>query len=304
MGIAAISFGVVFLLIASGGLLLFYRQAMLQRISTVVNVQPKRGDLRETIQQTRSSLGGMVEQLNRVLPKSEAEVSVAERRLVRAGFRKESAVKIFYGAKVLVPLALCFVVLVTGLSDYIGPFFAYATALGLGFLVPDFWLGRQIALRQKRIRLGLPDALDFMVICIEAGLSLDQATARTAEELRLSQPSISDELDIVVLEHRAGRLRSESWKQMAERTDVDTVRVLATVLVQAEQLGTSVTKTLRMHSDTLRTKRRQQVEEQAAKTSVKLVFPLVFFIFPSLFVVVLGPEAIIMAESFNKLFAH
>ena len=108
----------------------------------------------------------------------------------------------------------------------------------------------------------------------------------------------------MVLEQRAGRVRSEAWRQFAERTDVDTVRVLATVLVQSEQLGTSVAKTLRVHSETLRTKRRQQVEEQAAKTSVKLVFPLVFFIFPSLFVVALGPEAIIMSESFRTYFAH
>jgi tight adherence protein C len=302
MGIAVVSFSVVFLLIASGGLLLFYRQAMLQRISDVVNPRPK-GDLLEALQNTRASLGGLVGQFDRVLPKTDQEVSVAEKRLVRAGFRKDSAIKIFYGAKVVVPLTLCLLIVVTGLASY-SPFFAWALALGLGFILPDFWLGRQIAKRQKQIRLGLPDALDFMVICIEAGLSLDQATARTAEELRLARPAISDELDIVVLEQRAGRPRSDAWKQFAERTDVEAVRVLATVLVQAEQLGTSVTKTLRVHSETLRTKRRQQVEEQAAKTSVKLVFPLVFFIFPSLFVVVLGPSAIIMAESFDKYFSR
>jgi tight adherence protein C len=198
---------------------------------------------------------------------------------------------------------LCITAVITGFASY-SPFFAYAIALGLGFLLPDFWLGRQIKRRQKKIRMALPDALDFLVICIEAGLSLDQATARSAEELRLSHPEIGDELDIVVLEQRAGRLRSDAWKQFAERTDVDTVRVLATVLVQAEQLGTSVTKTLRVHSETLRTKRRQQVEEQAAKTSVKLVFPLVLFIFPSLFVVVLGPPMIIMSENFANLLAH
>ena len=211
--------------------------------------------------------------------------------------------QIFYASKILVPLALCIVAVATGLASY-SPFFAYAIALGLGFLLPDFWLGRAIKKRQKKIRRALPDALDFLVICIEAGLSLDQATQRTAQELSLSYPAISDELDIVVLEQRAGRLRSDAWKQFAERTDVDTVRVLATVLVQAEQLGTSVTKTLRVHSETLRTKRRQQVEEQAAKTSVKLVFPLVLFIFPSLFVVVLGPPMIIMSENLNSLFAH
>jgi tight adherence protein C len=303
MEIALISFGAVFLLVASAGLLLFYREAMIQRIGEVVNPRAKKADLLSSIQQTGSSLGGFVEQLNRILPKSDAEVSVIQKRLIRAGFRKDSAVQIFYGAKVLVPLVLCIVAVATGLASY-SPFFAYAIALGLGFLLPDFWLGRAIKKRQKKIRTALPDALDFLVICIEAGLSLDQATARTAEELSLSHPAISDELDIVVLEQRAGRLRSDAWKQFAERTDVDTVRVLATVLVQAEQLGTSVTKTLRVHSETLRTKRRQQVEEQAAKTSVKLVFPLVLFIFPSLFVVVLGPPMIIMSENLNSLFAH
>jgi tight adherence protein C len=138
---------------------------------------------------------------------------------------------------------------------------------------------------------------------VEAGLSLDQATARTADELKLARPEIADELDIVVLEIRAGRARSDAWKQFADRTDVDAVRVLATILVQAEQLGTSVSKTLRVHADTLRTKRRQQVEEQAAKTTVKLVFPLVLFIFPSLFLVVLAPSLIIMSEQF-KVISH
>ena len=129
---------------------------------------------------------------------------------------------------------------------------------------------------------------------------MDQATTRTAQELRLSQPEISDELDIVVLEQRAGRPRADAWKQFAERTGVDSVNRLVSVLVQSEQLGTSVAKTLRVHADTLRTQRRQEVEEKAAKTTIKLVFPLVFFIFPSLFLVTLGPAAILMAESFQK----
>jgi tight adherence protein C len=300
MRFVAFTFFVIFLLIASGGLLLFYREAMLQRISAVVTPRGKQGALLSTIQKAGfSSFGGMVGQLERVLPKSQAEVSVVQQRLIRAGYRKDSAVSLFYGAKVLVPLALCVLALITGFARD-NAFFAYAVALGLGFLVPDFWLGRRITLRQKRIRLGLPDVLDLLVICIEAGLSVDQATARTAEELRLAQPAISDELGIVVLEQRAGRARSDAWKQFAERTDVDSVRNLVSVLVQSEQLGTSVAKTLRVHSDTLRTQRRQRVEEQAAKTTVKLVFPLVLFIFPSLFLVTLGPALIIMSESFQK----
>ena len=299
MGIATISFILIFLLIASGGMLLFYREAMLQRISEVGPSRGKRRTLLGTLQQTRFSFGGLVENLERVLPKSQAEVSVTQQRLIRAGYRKDSAVNLFYGAKVLVPLTLCLLALVSGFARH-NAFFVYAMALGLGFLAPDFWLGRRITLRQKRIRLGLPDVLDLMVICIEAGLSVDQATARTAEELRVAQPAISDELGIVVLEQRAGRARSDAWKQFAERTGVDSVRNLVSVLVQSEQLGTSIAKTLRVHSDTLRTQRRQRVEEQAAKTTIKMVFPLVLFIFPSLFLVTLGPALIIMSESFQK----
>jgi tight adherence protein C len=299
MGFLAFTFFVIFLLIASGGLLLFYREAMMDRITAVITPSKKEADLLTTIQHTGFSLGGMVERMERVLPKSQAEVSVTQQRLIRAGYREDTAVKLFYGAKVIVPLALCLLAVATGLARN-NTFFVFAMALGLGYLAPDFWLGRRISLRQKRVRLGLPDALDLMVICIEAGLSMDQATARTAEELRLSQPAISDELGIVVLEQRAGRSRSDAWKQFAERTAVDSVKNLVSVLVQSEQLGTSVAKTLRVHSDTLRIQRRQKVEEQAAKTTIKLVFPLVFFIFPSLFLVTLGPALITMSESFQK----
>jgi tight adherence protein C len=299
MGFVAFTFLAIFVLIVSGGLLLFYREAMLQRISEVVAPRAKQRALLSTIRQTSSSFGVMVEQLERVLPKSQAEVSIMQQRLIRAGYRKDSAVNLFYGAKVLVPLTFCLLALVTGLTRD-NSFFVYVSALGLGFLVPDFWLGRRIKIRQSRVRLGLPDVVDLLVICIEAGLSMDQATARATEELQMAHPVICDELGIVVLEQRAGRPRSDAWKQFAERTGVDSVRNLVSVLVQSEQLGTSVAKTLRVHSDALRTQRRQTVEERAAKTTVKLVFPLVLFIFPSLFLVTLGPAGIIMSESFHK----
>jgi tight adherence protein C len=298
MGFAISTFAVVFLLIVSGGLLLFYREEMLQRISEAINPRPKQKSLLSAIQQTGLSIGGVVEHFENVLPKSQAEVSVTLQRLQRAGYREESAVKIFYGSKVLVPLLLCVLALVTGLGAK-SPFFVYILALALGFIAPDFWLGRRISTRQNRLRRGLPDVLDLLVICIEAGLSLDQATARTVVELKKAQPEMCDELGIVVLEQRAGRPRDEAWKHMAERTGVDCVRNLVSTMVQAEQYGTSIAKILRVHGDTLRTKRVQEVEEAAAKTSVKLVFPLVFFIFPSLFVVALGPAFISMMESFK-----
>jgi tight adherence protein C len=299
MGYALVTFSVVFLLIASGGLLLFYRETMLQRISEVINPAAKKPkSLLETIQQTGLSIGGVVEHFDQVLPKSQAEVSIVHQRLISAGFRKESTIKMFYGSKVLVPILLAVLAAVTGLGN-LSPLLVYALALGLGFLVPDFWLGRKIKSRQKRIKLGLPDVLDLLIICIEAGLSLDQATARTAEELRKAQPELCDELGVVVLEQRAGRARADCWRNMAERTGVDSVRNLVTMLVQSEQLGTSIGRTLRIHSDTLRTQRVQAVEEAAAKLTIKLLFPLVFFIFPSLFIVILGPAVISMMEAFK-----
>jgi tight adherence protein C len=302
MEFAAFTFFVIFLLIASGGLLLFYRAAMLQRISAVVTPRTAQGGLFSRLQR-RVSVGGVVQRFERIMPKSQAEVSVVQQRLIRAGIRSDSAVSIFYGAKVLVPLALCLLVMLSGVSSF-GPFFVYALALGLGYLAPDFWLGRKIKKRQKRIRLGLPDVLDLLVICMEAGQSLDQATARTSEELDRAQPEVSDELGVVVLEQRAGRPRADAWKNFARRTEVDSVRNLAAVLVQSEKFGTSIAKTLRIHAETLRTERRQKVEEEAAKTTVKLVFPLVFFIFPSIFLVALGPAVLVIMESFHKYLAH
>lgn len=150
------------------------------------------------------------------------------------------------------------------------------------------------------LALGLPEALDLIVICIEAGLSLDKAVLRAAEELRLSQPDISDELNLVCLEQRAGRPRADAWKTLAERTDVETIRSLTVILIQADKFGSSVGKTLRAHSESLRVRRRQDAEEKAAQTTVKLVFPLVLCIFPSLFVVTLGPSMIVMFEGFAK----
>jgi tight adherence protein C len=298
MVIVAITFGVIFLLIASGGLLLFHREEMLQRISEVINPRPKPKSLLSAIQQTGLSIGGVVEHFENVVPKSQAEVSIVLQRLQSAGFRNESAKRIFYGSKFLVPAILCVLAFATGIWT-LNPILVFIVAGALGFLAPDFWLGRRIKARAGKIRRGLPDVLDLLIICIEAGLSLDQATARTAVELKLAQPELCDELGIVVLEQRAGRPRGEAWKHLAERTDVDAVRNLVTMLVQAEQFGTSIAKTLRVHGDTLRTQRVQAVEEAAAKTTIKLLFPLVFFIFPTLFVVALGPAVISIMENFK-----
>lgn len=301
MGIAIISFLVVFLLIASGGVLLFYREQMSKRLSAVIAPESKQKNLIGTLQQSGFSLAGVVEHLEKVIPKSQAEVSVLQQRLIRAGYREESTVSFFRGTKVIAIVLLVAIVFFSGIAEG-NPFVIYVCALGLGFLAPDMLLGQIIKRRQNKIRRGLPDALDLLVICLEAGLSLDQAVKRTAEELKRAYPALCDELGIVVLEQRAGRPRTDCWRHMAERTDVENVRNLVSVLVQSEQFGTSVAKTLRVHSENLRVQRIQKVEEKAAKTTVKLVFPLVLFIFPSLFLVVLGPAMITIMDSFQNLF--
>ena len=169
---------------SSGGLLIFYRETIQARIASAINPQVRQQKtLKTTILDTRDVLEGVVERFEKVIPRSEAEVSVVQQRLIRAGFREDSALKIFYGAKVITPLVLMLIALVTGFARQ-NPFFIYIACAGFGFLAPDFWLGRQISNRQTKIRRGLPDVLDMLVICVEAGLSLDQATARTAEELQ------------------------------------------------------------------------------------------------------------------------
>ncbi len=302
MTIAVLTFLAVFLLIATGLALLFYREVMIQRISEAINPRAKQQqkNLSAVIKETGTSVSHVVERFEQMLPKSQAEVSIVKLRLTRAGYRNEKAIKIFYGCKVLVPLSLCAIAAVTRLAS-LGPFFVYLMALGGGFLAPDFWLGKKISARQKKITRGLPDVLDLLVICMEAGLSLDQATARTAQELKTSQPELCDELNVVVLEQRAGRARSDAWKNMSERTGVESLKNLVSMLVQTEQFGTSIAKMLRVHADTLRVQRVQMIEELSAKTSVKLVFPLVLFIFPALFLVTLGPAVIIMMDSFSTL---
>src|SRR6185437_10249481 len=195
MGVAIFAFIVFFLLIASAGLILFYREAMLQRIAAVTSPRAKAGPkgFAGTIHQTGLSLSTVVEQFERVMPKNERDISSSRQKLIRAGYRNDSTLKVFQGSKVFVPLVLSIVVLVTGLGRN-SPFLFYAMAIGIGYLAPDMWLRRRIAQRQKKIRKALADVLDLMVICIEAGLSLDHAVIRTAQELKMAQPELCDEL--------------------------------------------------------------------------------------------------------------
>ena len=300
--IGILTFCSIFTVLCAGGLLLFNRERK-PRISSIL-MSPLEPHLQiGPLQKAGDRLGSFVSRFDGVVPKSKNEVSILRRRLIRAGFRKESALQIFYGSKFLLMLAFLIVVLATGAAraNY---FVVILLALGAGFLAPDFWLSRRIKGRQRKIRLDLPDVLDLLVVCIEAGLSLEQAFSRAAEEMGGSRSHISDELSVVRLEQHAGYSRSESWKRVGERTGVDSVRHLASMLIQSEQFGTSIARNLRLHSQALRTHRIQQVEEQAAKTGVKIVFPLVLFIFPNLFLVVLGPALMQILDSLRGNFNH
>ena len=216
---------------------------------------------------------------------------------MRAGFRRPEALKALRGLKLIFPVVLLVAVLATG-AYRINPVFMVGGAVLAGFVLPEIWLTRRVRIRQRRIQRGLPDALDLLVICIEAGLGLDQATLRVSRELARVHPELSEELQLVNFEVRVGKTRTEALRGFASRTGVEDVKGLASILVQADRFGTSVAQSLRIYSDTLRTKRRQRAEELAAKTSVKIIPVLVLFIFPSLFVVVLGPAVIMLMHQF------
>src|SRR5688572_26785873 len=164
--------------------------------------------------------------------------------------------------------------------------------LGVGYILPGMVLARKAKARAHRIRLSLADMLDLLVVSVEAGLGLDQALSRVGSELEFAYPELSDELRLINLELRAGKPRAEALRNLADRTGVDDLSALVTMLIQTDKFGTSVAQSLRVYSETLRTKRRQRAEEAAAKTGVKMVFPLVFCIFPAIWVVTIGPAAI------------
>jgi tight adherence protein C len=228
-------------------------------------------------------------QVGKLVPPGKA-VRRTEKYLMYAGFRRPEALLIFRGAKLLLIVALVGAIYVSGVYRDNPVLLLFAGMFG--FLVPDMWLSWKARKRQLRIQKGLPDALDLMVVCVDAGLGLDQAVLRVAEELKLAHPELSEDLHIMNLETRVGKSRVEALRGLSMRTGVDDIQALVAMLIQTERFGTSIAQSLRVHSDNLRTKRRQRAEERAAKAPVKMVPVLVFFIFPALFVVILGPAVI------------
>ena len=249
----------------------------------------------ETKPAIRERMQQALDPLSRALPVSPTNVSQARTWLIQAGYRNEQHVTIYRGLRVLFA-ALGFIA-VFAFTGFNSPLMLVGIT-ALGFFLPRFLLKKKLAERQRRIRLGLPDGLDLTVICVEAGLSLDQAMMRVGEDLRHSHPELSAEFHLFDLETRAGKPRVEALRNLAARTGVDDIRSLVGTLIQTDRFGTSVAQALRVHSDSLRTERRQRAEEQAAKTTVKMIIPLVLFVMPSLIFVTVGPAVIELMHIF------
>jgi tight adherence protein C len=226
--------------------------------------------------------------LSKALPLSPSEVSRTRAWLIQAGYRDARHLRMYVGSRVGLAIFGLAIVLASGNSSL----FLLVGVPAFGFFLPRFVLKRLIKKRQHLITLGLPDALDLTVICVEAGLALDQAMMRVGEDLRHAHPELSDEFHLVNLEMRAGKPRAEALRNLSERTGVHDIRALVATLVQTDRFGTSVAQALRVHSDSLRTERRQRAEEQAAKTTIKMVIPLAVFILPSILIVSVGPALI------------
>jgi len=282
----------------------------------------RRADGTSGAAESESAPAGMVEELKAQLqallewfgkfnqPSNVEKVRATRRLLINAGYRSGKASVIFVGAKLLLGIAIvCLLAMipakVIGFPSVSKLTFFYVLAAACGYYAPAYWLRRAISSRKDALQRAIPDALDLMVVCVEAGLGLDQAIGRVGEEVKRAHPELSDELNMLTLELRAGVARQEALRNLAHRTDLEELRNLVALLVQTDRFGTSIGQALRVHADSMRTTRRLKAEELAAKLPVKLLLPLIFFIFPSMFMVVIGPACIKMIRVlFPALVAH
>jgi tight adherence protein C len=221
------------------------------------------------------------------------------RRLMLAGYRKSAHADIYLGLRLAIPATLGVLIALFASSNAI---MYFIIGVGLGFFAPEFWLNWAIKRRREKIRLSLPDGLDFLAICLEAGLGLDQGIVRLGQELHVSHPDLSEELLQINFEQRAGVPRIAAWKTFSDRVDIESVRSFVAMLIQTDRFGTPISKSLGSFSDALRVARRQKAEEAAAKTTIKLLFPLALFIAPAMGIVLLGPAMISIVKSFQSIF--
>jgi tight adherence protein C len=236
--------------------------------------------------------------LSRFVPKSPKETTRLRRRLARAGYHSTRSLVVYLVSELIVPLLVG-----AALLHLIGPrrgLMAAGFAAIIFYLAPGFVLSQLIERRKRKISNGLPDCLDLLIVCVEAGLGLDQAIQKAGDELQITHPAVAEELRIITTEMRAGKPRLEAFRNFADRTKVDDVKSLVSMLAQTDRFGTSIAQALRTFAEHSRLKRRQAAEERAAKLGVKLVFPLVFFLFPAIYVVTLGPAVIAYINTFRQ----
>lgn len=243
----------------------------------------------------------MLSKIGNMVPANPTDIGILQKRLMAAGFRSQGALRLLYGIKGV--LCVAFTIVSSGVlfgfelqSEM--TIFQILFSGAFGWAAPNFVITRLSSRRQTHIRKGLPNALDMLVICVESGLGLDQALMQVSKELHHAHPEISDEFAVLNLEMRAGKRRAEALHNLGERTDVEEIKKMVGVLVQADRFGTSISQTLRNFSDYMRVQMRQEAEEKAAKIGVKLVFPIFFFILPSLFVVTVGPMIVRVTRDF------
>jgi tight adherence protein C len=239
--------------------------------------------------------------LGKILPAPSTQGASKEQLImIRAGYRDPQAILAIRGLKLILPVGMLATVYLTGLYRF-NPYLLFPAALLIGYILPDFALTWKVRRRQLLLRRGLPDALDLLVICVEAGLGLDQAIMKVSQDLRITHRELSDELQLVNLEMRIGKSRIEALHELGRRTGLEDIKSLVAMLVQTERFGTSIAQSLRVYSDDMRIRRRQRAEEMSAKTAVKMVPALVFFIFPALMVVILGPAVIALMKQFSGM---
>ena len=243
--------------------------------------------------------------LNKIVPPSPSKVRRLRRRLMRAGFLKESAVTVFtavrLGVAIFFPLVTLTALVLTHKPLDSSAFMLVLISAVFGLFLPSFLLSRRIAKRQHRIRRALADALDLLVVCVEAGLGLNAALQRVGKEIEMVEPALSNELAITNREIRAGKPRDEALRNLGDRTGVEDIKSLVAMLIQTDRFGTSIADSLRVFADSLRIKRRQRAEELVAKAAIKLIFPLLLFIFPALLIVLMGPALIKIYQVLNHL---
>ena len=262
----------------------------------------KRRAAGDAVESEPSAVMALLRKIGDQVPSSEAEVATLRTELIRGGFRSDSAPAVFYGLRIVCTLAMLAVSVTLQSSLPENPAMKMALLVfgtASGWILPRFILEKRVAKRQEILRLSLPDMLDLLVVSVEAGLGLDQAMQHVGRELQASHPQLGEELSLVILEMRAGNRRSDALRNLAERTGEPELRKLVAILIQNDRFGTSMGESLRNHSDYLRTKRRQEAEERAGKVGVKLVFPIFFFILPSMLVVAAGPG---LLQVFKYLF--